>query len=1064
MKKILLFCYLLGVLFTGAGAAFIWRVTSSPLNIDFAKPYIQQALHDEATGSYVIMDDVVLHWPQINGPLYLGLAGVQLMNKHDEMVLSIDDVAVSVVGGGLLSGRLLPKEIVLKQPVVRLIRTPAGDIDFGLGLGGGDNGVSSPEQHDITTRIFAYIARPGQESAKRSIISHLQSFRIENARLVIDDQMVQRSWTLPDFNAGIYSTHTGLVGRFRVKLPDIGTQNSMLRIDMNYIWDQKNVTLSADLDHIDLKSLAGAVPELSILDQQDMIINAHADTRLGEDFMPKDVNFSLSSDAGVFRHPDVTKDGVPYRDFALRASYDHNDKTIRVDETSVMLNDTLLLHAQADIVYTPHHVYGPAKIWIDSLKQEDIAPLWPEILKEDNSKKWIVDRMSEGIFKDMSLDVDIDAVKYALSKPQRVYGPLLPHDDMPWTINAHNVLAQFAFEDMTLDYNPPLDAGKKLYGSGRFDLNADEITIDITKGYLGNVPISKAHMVFDYVVAVGKGGADLNFSFDQVSLPDVLRFVSQDPINLNDDLKMDIDKVKGATDLSVGLKFPTQKGVKIKDFTIDIAGKLYDVVLPDVLDTLDLSGGPYEMTVKDGKARLKGDGFLEKRPITLSWRSFLYSEGQPYKEKITASITADPNLRTMLGIDVTDFIEGSLPLDVVYTKYQSGKALADITLDVTPALFFVEPFGFEKKSGEQASATMQAHFNKGEIQKITKINAKGQDFSFNDAQIFFKTKQGKKDVSKGDFPNVRLGQSVGATSFSYDDAGTMSIDITAKKLDARPFLAPQEVQNSNGENDPVIEEGAMAMDIRVKADTMITAPNQTISDVRLMFDIDAQGRFNHMEIDAVAGTGKVMARFQPDKDGQQIFYLKSDDAGAFLRAFEIYNNIREGMLVIYGIPMRGLFDRNLHGKAELTNFRVVKAPGLTKLLSVMSLTGIGEVLAGEGLSFKKLETKFRWLYRRKGSVLELSDGRTSGNALGLLFDGSFDNAQRSVNVAGTVVPMDGLNKVIGAIPIVGDILTGGSGGVFAAAYTIKGSFDDPKISVNPLSVLAPGIVRKILFE
>ena len=60
--------------------------------------------------------------------------------------------------------------------------------------------------------------------------------------------------------------------------------------------------------------------------------------------------------------------------------------------------------------------------------------------------------------------------------------------------------------------------------------------------------------------------------------------------------------------------------------------------------------------------------------------------------------------------------------------------------------------------------------------------------------------------------------------------------------------------------------------------------------------------------------------------------------------------------------------------------------------------------------------------------------------------------------------MDGLNKVIGSIPIVGDILTGGSGGVFAATYSVKGPSENPEISANPLSVLTPGILRRILWE
>lgn len=97
-------------------------------------------------------------------------------------------------------------------------------------------------------------------------------------------------------------------------------------------------------------------------------------------------------------------------------------------------------------------------------------------------------------------------------------------------------------------------------------------------------------------------------------------------------------------------------------------------------------------------------------------------------------------------------------------------------------------------------------------------------------------------------------------------------------------------------------------------------------------------------------------------------------------------------------------------------------------------------------------------------MLVLKDGRTSGNALGLTFDGTFDNAANTLDVTGTIIPLSGVNKIIGEIPLVGDILTGGTGALIAATYSLRGNSDDPKTSVNPLSVLTPGILRRILFE
>ncbi|HNQ92243.1 MAG TPA: hypothetical protein PKI93_04855, partial [Alphaproteobacteria bacterium] len=64
-----------------------------------------------------------------------------------------------------------------------------------------------------------------------------------------------------------------------------------------------------------------------------------------------------------------------------------------------------------------------------------------------------------------------------------------------------------------------------------------------------------------------------------------------------------------------------------------------------------------------------------------------------------------------------------------------------------------------------------------------------------------------------------------------------------------------------------------------------------------------------------------------------------------------------------------------------------------------------------------------------------------------------------------VVPMSEVNNLVSKIPLIGNLLTGGKGGaLIAATYTMKGDTEDPTVFVNPLSVLAPGFLRSILFE
>jgi len=1025
-----------------AAPVFVWRVHTSPFDIGFAKDYVQAALYDRETGNHVQLDRVVLFWPDLKGPLYIQIKDAQLLNKENFALVSIGKAAFSFSRQGLLVGRVLPKEIVLQEPILRLSRDAQGGFDFSLGVH--SDPEFDEEKHEITTRIFGYLARPGYENAHDSLISRLEAFRIENARLLIDDQLIQQTWSLPDFNAGFKSTGDGMTGYAQVSLPSSGLDDSSLSIDLNYLWDQKNVEISADLTAFDLGALAHYVPEMGMISNQEVLADAHVEVLLNERFIPEDVRVNLTSDQGSILHADLSLEPVPYQNLVLQASYNYAGKSLRVHDTQITLKD-VTVNASADIEHTETLVRGPVKVWIDEVQQEQIDPLWPQILRGDSSEEWIVQKMSKGVLKDVWAKLDLVVEK----KVDEVSG------ESVWDFDAQNVEAEFAAEGMTVNYRAPLPIATDVQGTGRFDLNTDILSIDITRGKIGDMSIGESRLVFDEVAAVGAGGADLDIALRGKNA-DILRYISGEPINLKDEINMDLAQVRGDADLKVGLNFPTNGDVKLKDFQIDVDGTLKNVNIPDVIDTLDLSGGPFDLSLHDGLVKLSGKtAMLDKRPMEFSWKTFLESKGKPYKEKITAKITADPNICTQLGIDLSDFIEGSLPIDVTYALYRDGTAKADIRADVTNALFFVDPFDYEKKPGEAAEAQFTAFFKNKDLQKISHLQAKAGEFSVSDAQLWFKQVDGRTELLKADFPVFSLEETKGKLGFSFDDKGAVNIVLDAEFLDVQAFMEAED----NGE-----EYAEPPMKISVTAKAMRTAPEEVVHDARMFYDIDDQGRFNQMEMDAKVGTGGVFARFKPDAQGKNIFHMRSDDAGAMLKAFQVYDNIRGGEMTIYGEPIDGVFDRNIKGQAEITNFKVIKAPALTKVLSILSLTGIGEALTSNGLSFTKLESDFRWLYRKNGSLLVLKEGRTSGNSLGLLFSGTFDNAARRVDVSGTVVPMSGLNGFIGRIPLVGDILTGGSGGVFAATYSVRGSSEEPVISVNPLSVLTPGIIRRILFE
>ena len=83
--------------------------------------------------------------------------------------------------------------------------------------------------------------------------------------------------------------------------------------------------------------------------------------------------------------------------------------------------------------------------------------------------------------------------------------------------------------------------------------------------------------------------------------------------------------------------------------------------------------------------------------------------------------------------------------------------------------------------------------------------------------------------------------------------------------------------------------------------------------------------------------------------------------------------------------------------------------------------------------------------------------------MGLTTEGRVNFARNEIDVSGTFVPAYSVNSVLNKIPLVGLILGGGQNeGVFGISYRVRGPLSGPQLTINPLSAIAPGILRKIM--
>ena len=143
---------------------------------------------------------------------------------------------------------------------------------------------------------------------------------------------------------------------------------------------------------------------------------------------------------------------------------------------------------------------------------------------------------------------------------------------------------------------------------------------------------------------------------------------------------------------------------------------------------------------------------------------------------------------------------------------------------------------------------------------------------------------------------------------------------------------------------------------------------------------------------------------------------------------------------------------------KIYEFKVKDLPVLTKILSLASLQGIADIMTGEGIRFHEFEMNFK----NKDNLMTIDEIYSIGPAISVLMSGYID--KKIVSLRGTLVPATTINKTIGSIPLLGNILIGKKTGegVFGVSLKIKGKPNQLKSSVNPIKTLTPRFITRTL--
>ena len=191
------------------------------------------------------------------------------------------------------------------------------------------------------------------------------------------------------------------------------------------------------------------------------------------------------------------------------------------------------------------------------------------------------------------------------------------------------------------------------------------------------------------------------------------------------------------------------------------------------------------------------------------------------------------------------------------------------------------------------------------------------------------------------------------------------------------------------------------------------------------------------------------------KDNQKVTTFYSDQAKPFVKKFNFIKGFEKGSLDFYSVKTKDV----TNSKLKIYDFNLKELPALTKILTLASLQGMADLLSGEGIGFSEFEMNFQ----NKNKLMTIDEIYAIGPAISILMEGYIEES-KLVSLRGTLVPATTINKAIGSIPILGDILVGKKTGegVFGVSFKIKGPPKKLETTVNPIKTLTPRFITRTL--
>lgn len=1010
-----------------------WKISAAPVTSTELTPYVEAALARFVPGGEAKIEHTSFAWDNIDYSLSLACDGVKIRDAQGAMVASFPSVNLKIGVWSALRGRLLPIE--MKADDAQFWATRRKD---GAWMAGGV--TADAKASDSGVDIFSILQDIGDEIANQ-YLNH--AIAIKRAVWAVHDETIDKDWLLTARE--ITLDHRGKKAEGRATI-EVAQGDHSSSVDALYRYDRKEKRHQIELSFqdINLAALASQHPKLAMLALADVPLSGTISFGADRDLNLSDSAISVKGGAGTLENAALWDRKLPVKGLSLAAHFDQDEGKLTLDNFSVDFNGPKLnVTGEAETPFSRNFVWAhprqsgalTAEITLEALPMDRFAEIWPKTAIP-NARSWIALHMSKGKFDGgvVKLEGKVDWNDPAQTQILSGAGGLAASG------------ARIAY----MDGMPPVDDAS---AEASFDLK--KMDVKILSGHTGDIKIEPFTLSM----------TDLEKDTQYITIPlrltgptqSVLKLLDAPPLGYAKRIGLNPADTEGTAEGTLTLRFPMLDALLLKDIAYKAEAQFRNFGLRNKIPHVTASQGDLAFRLNDEGFELEGPIALNKVPLSLVWKSRFDARqsGLPIHEAtVTGAFKDDSWAAFELGGVVN--AEGAAPVKIHYENLRDGFSTLSGEIDFKPAAAHILPFSLNKPRGVPAALSFAAEIKDGENIKVTSLNLQGKGLNVKGtAELDSKT----GELRKAAFDPYIVARSNATVSYTDDPDGAVAIVAQGRSLD----IAGPDETNDKRKKEKKAEAQTPAPPPRartyqIKVGRLYTSKTGFMSKFSLKAERDKQG-WKSIDLDGAA-QGEVPVDISlATQGGVSVFSLHASDFGQLLHGLGLTDTIKGGTINVNGKGSKE-DPRAVEGKVKINSFTVSGLPILARLLSAVSPFGFMDLITGEA-AFDHMRGNFLW----EGDRVEISKMRAAGSVVGINLDGHMDFAKSETNLNGTLVPFSFVNSVIGSIPLLGDMITGGDGqGVIAAAFTVKGPMSDPEISVNPVSLLTPGFLRNLFFS